>query len=77
MHHSGHDEYPLRSDFDLLDDLDGADSLKVQKLQVEATVKLAASLSSIAEAIQTLSHVDMGLMINSYGNTLRIEQADE
>ncbi len=62
QHHSGHDDYPHRGDSDLLKHLDeAADALTVQKLQVEATVRLASALESIAEAVGQLSHYDYGL----------------
>ncbi len=73
MHHSEDQDQPLRSDYELLSDLEDADALKAQKLQVEATLKLAASLGYVADAIGALSDVDNGLIINSYGNTLEIE----
>jgi hypothetical protein len=60
-HISGNPEWPLRDEQDLLKDLDRADVLEIQRLQVEATMFLASAISDVAAAIQALSNVNMGL----------------
>jgi hypothetical protein len=72
-HHSGNEEYPMRSSYALLEDLgDAEDAIDVQKLHVEAIVQHAASLDRIADALFALSDADHGLAFESYSG-LKVE----
>jgi hypothetical protein len=74
-HHSGHDEYPVRSKSEFLQHLDAADdALAVQKLQVEALIHLADALERLIPAIPV--DADGGLMValsNPAYGTLKVE----